>query len=233
MGTRGAMERLNRYRAGYATAGLGPTDAGIRAADAWVATHDPLRAVLRHPAWPGLACDLALGVDPGTYYCGGLAAHLAGLGVPAGFVHTPNDGNLPRAALLDFTELVVARCVRALGGGRVLVTGFGRFPGVPDNPTAAFVADPARLGAATGLVLALEAADGTMVPDMAPVIAQLAAAGGFDAVLALGVDSRQALARPRFTVETQAWGMRPALGPVVHLDALALGLLSEGRDAGA
>lgn len=208
------MERLFRYREGYSSAGAGALDAGVRAADAYVAAHDPLRAEVRHPAWPGMVCDLALGVDPGTYFCGGLAAHLGSVGVPAGFVHTPNDGNLPRAALLDLMEVVAARCAAALGGGRVLVTGFGRFPGVPDNPTAAFAR---RVG---GVVLDLDGAEG-----MGPVIAQLPALAGFDAVLAFGVDSRQALARPRFTVETQAWGMRPDGGPVVYLDALALGLL--------
>ena len=213
------MERLFRFREGYSAAGAGPQDAGVRASDAWVAAHDPLRAALRHPTWPALVCDLALGVDPGTYYCGGLAAHLATVPVPAGFVHTPNDGQLPRAALLDFMGLAVDRCVAALGGGRVLLTGFGPFPGVPDNPTAAFVAGRG------GLVLRLSGADGAMYADMGPVIAQLPDLEGYDAVLALGVDSRQALVRPRFTVETQAWGMRPALGPAVRLDALPLGLL--------
>lgn len=219
--------RLRAYRAGYVpTAAAAPQDAGVRGADAHVAAFDPLRGWVAHPAWPAHPADVALGVDPGTYFCGGLAHALAARGGRAAtaFIHVPPDAALPRPALLDLLGLVVAGCLAALGADRppgpVLLTGFGPFPGVADNPTAAFVGDAARVAAAAGglargVVLALADADGRPYEAMGPVLAQLdAALAGPDpaVILALGVDSRQALSRPRFTVETQSRGMRERIG---------------------
>lgn len=237
---------LAAYRAGYAwPAGPSAQDAGVRASDAHVAAHDPLRGAVVHPAWPAHRADVALGVDPGTYFCGGLAHALAGRAGAArvGFVHVPPDAMLPRPALLDLLGLVAAGLLAALAAERpwrrALITGFGPFPGVADNPTAAFAGDPTRLaalGPVHGTVLRLAAADGTPHEGMAPVLAQLdaalAAAGDPDVVLAFGVDSRQALARPRFTIETQSRGMRKGgTGPLAEvrtLDDLALAALRAG-----
>ena len=244
-----ARARLHAYRAAYAAgAPAGAFDAGVRAADAHVAAHDPLRGRLVHPAWPAHPAAVALGVEPGTYFCGGLAHLLATLdrpGLRAGFIHVPPDAAVPRPALLDLIGLVVAGVLAALEAERpaptVLLTGFGPFPGVPDNPTAAFVADPARVAAARpagvhATVLRLAAPDGTPHEAMAPVRAQLDAAMAAcrpDVVLALGVDSRQALAVPRFTIETRSRGMRERIagvevGPAAEaaaLDDVALAVL--------
>ena len=214
---------LDAYRGSYALDGSqAPLDAGVRAADAHVEAHDPLRGVVSHDAWPGVVADVALGVEPGTYFCGGLAHALAARGgARVGFIHVPPDAVLPRPALLDLLGEVVSGVLAALEVqrpvARVLLTGFGPFPGVPDNPTAAFAGDGSRTAAACAgrphlaVVLRLAALDGTAYEAMAPVLAQLEAAIATsrpDVVLALGVDSRQALARPRFTLETQSRGMR-------------------------
>ncbi len=248
---RDVAARLAAYRAAYAfDAPLAACDAGVRAADAHVAAHDPLRGQVVHRAWPDAVADVALGVDPGTYFCGGLALALAGRAdARAGFIHVPPDAALPRPALLDLIGEVVAGVLRALASNRpwqrALITGFGPFPGVTDNPTAAWVADPVRVAAASGgrahaVVLGLAAEDGAMHGAMAPVLAQLAAAlaaaGSPDVVIGLGVDSRQALARPRFTIETQSRGMCERIDgadmapqPTARLlDDLALAVLRTG-----
>lgn len=246
-----AAARLDAYRSAYRfDAPLAALDAGLRAADAHVAAHDPLRGRIVHPAWPDAVADVALGVDPGTYFCGGLAHALAGRsGARTGFVHVPPDERVPRPALLDLIGAVVAALLAALAAERpwrrALLTGFGPFPGVADNPTAAFVGDQARIASASGgrahaVVLRLAAEDGTMHEAMGPVLAQLdaawAAAGEPDVVIGLGVDSRQALLRPRFTIETQSRGMHErvagqAIGPRAAarpLDDLALAALRTG-----
>ena len=209
---------MRAYRLGWLGGGAqAPQDAGVRASDAYVAAHDPLRGRL------GDVADVALGVDPGRYFCGGLAAALGRRRARArvGFVHVPPDRALPRSQLLALTDEVVRGVLAALAAeaplGRVLVTGFGPFPGVPDNPTAAYAA------AAGGLTLMLDDEAG-----MGPVLAQLAAAGPADVIVALGVDSRQALPRPRFTIETQSWGWRGEPARRVGLEAFGAAVLRAG-----
>jgi pyrrolidone-carboxylate peptidase len=98
----------------------------------------------------------------------------------------------------------------------VLVTGFGPFPGVAWNPSGAYAATLSY-----GRVLDLAGAG-----DMAPVIAQLG--GEFDVLVALGVDGRQRLARPRYTIETQSRGMGDPAAPWVAAEGLARAVLAKG-----
>jgi hypothetical protein len=195
---------ITAYRLGYCPPDAqAPQDQGIRASDVYVAAHDPLRARVG-------GADVALGVDPGTYFCGGLAHWLAERNVRGGFVHIPPGDHH------TLTHAVVMRLLEALGPAeRVLVTGFGPFPGVAWNPSGAYAASLSH-----GRVLRLEGAH-----DMAPVVAQLG--GDWDVILALGVDSRQRLARPRYTIETQTRGMGEG-GAWLPCEGLARAVLESG-----
>ncbi|MDB5099272.1 MAG: hypothetical protein JWM80_3693 [Cyanobacteria bacterium RYN_339] len=207
---------VTAYRLGYQPAPItAPQDQGIRASDAYVAAHDPLRARVGE-------ADLALGVDPGTYFCGGLAHWLAHTGRRGGFIHVP-PGSTP-VELAAVVALALEALHAATPFRTALVTGFGPFPGVPENPTAAFIAAGLLPPGATGAVLALYGPDGEAYTAMPSVETQLAALGAFDVHLALGVDSRQRLARPRFTIETQSRGM--ADGPWLGLEELGRAVIS-------
>jgi hypothetical protein len=122
-----------------------------------------LRAVVR--ASGGEQAWLRLGADPGGFFCGALFADLLmarreGLLAAqtcVGFLHVPPDQACSAAAAAS--PRLCSRAVnlemigRVLGSllcrdllvgpqdRRVLITGFGPFEGVCDNPTAAFVGD--------------------------------------------------------------------------------------------
>lgn len=190
---------ITAYRLGYDE---GPGTS--RAFDAYVAAHDPLRGTVG-------GADVAFGVDPGTYFCGGLTRWIAESGLPGGFVHIPPGDHH------ETTHALVSRLLELLRPhGQVLVTGFGPFPGVAWNPSGAYVATRGD-----GRVLELAGAS-----DMAPVIAQLG--GRYDAILALGVDSRQRLPRPRYTIETQARGMGDPAAAWVAAEGLAQAVWAAG-----
>lgn len=242
--------------------------------------------------------------DPGTFYCAGLARELARYNAarPAtvtGFMHMPADqatGPVAAAnpALLTRREnhalaaRVLGRFVAAIAGDAgeqvVMLTGFGAFEHVADNPTRAFVetlageANAASLDAvvrqafgrtferepmaardgrvtayryrldghavvlATGVFALAEteelAVAGRHTATMADLRARLAdlladvahATGGRtpDAIIGLGVDSKQAANGPkdhRFKLETRSLGFMsriydPAAGELVaHVDA--------------
>lgn len=147
------------YRPGEVRA----ADLGILDAEAYVAARDPLRA--RVIARSGAEAAVELGVDPGTFYCGDQFAALIALGrappfagvTRVGFVHVPPDrrsapeldgaGLLDRASNLDLAAQVLAVLLRGLSAGtgpvHLVLTGFGPFVGVVDNPSAAIVGDPA------------------------------------------------------------------------------------------
>lgn len=133
-------------------------DGAIRSGDRHVGAHDPLRAVAI--ASCGAAADVQLGVDPGRFYCADQFANLieigAELAIPVGFIHVPPDrstgavaagaGHLyARSAGAEQCARVLATALRGMFeetyDGTVVVTGFGPFVGVADNPTAAFVGD--------------------------------------------------------------------------------------------
>lgn len=146
-------------------------DLGIRDSDLYVAERDPLRAVVTAP---GGEADVHLGVDPGTFFCGDQLANLLDLRSEApfagttrvGFIHVPPDRSTgPGAATarslcdrptnLEHIARVLAVALRALAAGpgdaKLGVTGFGPFQGVAENPTAAFVGEPAHLERAVSL----------------------------------------------------------------------------------
>lgn len=157
---------LDAYRRDYVGGDPAAADHGIRASDAYVDARDPLRAYAR--AGPHAAA-VRLGVDPGTFFCGAQLAELLRLrgrpdlaGVRVGFIHVPPDratGPLAAAALhdratnLEHAAAVVAIALRGCAppGGALLLTGFGPFRGVADNPTAALVDGPRHLDRAVAL----------------------------------------------------------------------------------
>lgn len=141
-------------------------DLTIRASDRYVRERDPLRALARSD--DGRASDVRLGVDPGAFFCGAQLADLQDLvrappfagRTRIGFLHVPPDratgpaaaDNLelhPRATNLEHAARVLAVALRSLlagpGARALLLTGFGPFRGVADNPTAALVDDPAAI----------------------------------------------------------------------------------------
>lgn len=155
-----ARPALERYRQGWAFGAGLPTDAAVpdrQAGAGYVARYDPLR----HAIAAGEArAIVSLGVDPGSFFCGGLAMHLARLAaarpeVAVGFVHVPpdracgpvaaeNPALLSREANLALGLAVVGRSLGLLAAGAgpdpmVLLTGFGPFASTHDNPTRALL----------------------------------------------------------------------------------------------
>ncbi len=107
--------------------------------------------------------DVYASTNAGNYYCGHLfyllsrwALQADGRG--AGFLHVPADRwttGAPAAPATDRharTRVVIAAALRGIADAgvhqRVLVTGYGAFSGVVDNPTGAFVASSQQLSAA-------------------------------------------------------------------------------------
>lgn len=154
------MDDLDAYGCDYVP---GPAvvvaDHAIRSGDRYVEERDLLRAVVT--ASSGAVADVQLGVDPGAFYCADQLANLIALrrepgaqALTCGFVHVPPDrgtGPLaasashlhPRRDNMQQCARVVAAAVRELAEETVecvvLLTAFGPFQGVEDNPTAAFV----------------------------------------------------------------------------------------------
>lgn len=103
--------------------------------------------------------DVVLGVDPGTFFCGGLVRFLADLGaelnIPTGFIHVPPDADsvegpsslLPRAALMNCLYELLNRIVCRLStSGRndpikVFLWGFSEFGVIVSNPTEHFLSE--------------------------------------------------------------------------------------------
>lgn len=126
-------------------------DGGIVGGEAYVQQKDPLKATVQAG---GKSAAVCLGVDPGTFFCGGQAKLLADLkasypGMKTGFIHVPPDKQAggphlaTRSENLAMMAQVLARTVRGLvgesGDKAILLTGYGPFEEVQDNPTQAFL----------------------------------------------------------------------------------------------
>lgn len=128
-------------------------DGGIVGGEAYVEQKSPLRATVQVGAKSAAVC---LGVDPGTFFCGGQAKLLADLkrtypGMQTGFIHVPPDqqsgGVAPQLATRAENHAMMAqvlgKTVRGLAGDAgdksILLTGYGPFEEVQDNPTQAFL----------------------------------------------------------------------------------------------
>jgi pyrrolidone-carboxylate peptidase len=178
---------------------------------------------------------IALSGDPGSYYCSHVffvaqrfarERGLAGGDAPrVGFLHIPRDElidgrggydpGVRHAALMD----VLARALRGLasaGSASILVTGFGAFEDVVDNPTGDFVSRPelcrevrAGLEGVAVEFARLPVDDRALQPDHPSSIQALIAQHEPDAVLMMGVG------RAGFCVETVAHdgGLELAGGP--------------------
>lgn len=131
-------------------------DGGIIGGEAYVQQKDPLRASVKAGS---KTADVCLGVDPGTFFCGGQAKLLADLkreypGLKTGFIHVPPDqqtGEVTSAVAsrpenMAMMAQVLGRTVRGLAGNSgdrsILLTGFGAFENVLENPTQAFLQSP-------------------------------------------------------------------------------------------
>lgn len=126
------------------------------------------------------------GCDPGTFFCGGLLRHLTHLSMTrpyfvGGFIHIPphresfsGNGALPtRVELLDLTSLVLSRILKGIVGAdtpysKILLTGFGPFYPIRENPTELYCRDSTILkktfGRAFGdnVITQRELADGVL-----------------------------------------------------------------------
>ncbi len=167
----GPIDALRTYGLDYDPAAQPQAlaDQGIRASDRYVDDRDPLRA---RTIVDGRTAQVQLGVDPGTFFCGAQLAELLRLRrartppqIRVGFVHVPPDRETgpqaqakaelhPRTTNLEMIAQVLAIALRGLTpttAGALLLTGFGPFQGVADNPTHAFVRDAANLDRAISL----------------------------------------------------------------------------------
>jgi pyrrolidone-carboxylate peptidase len=147
---------IDAYRLGYEPA---PVSAAVKAASigaAYVTSYDPL--AYRVDA-DGSQALVSIGVEPGTFFCGGLLRHLSDYeamhpDVITGFIHVPPDldshvhagADSPlatRARNLALIGKVVDESIALLGRHRaglvVYLTGFGPFVGVQSNVTQEYV----------------------------------------------------------------------------------------------
>jgi hypothetical protein len=254
------MDDLDAYGRDYRPDdGTSVGDGGVRSGDRYVARHDPLRLVVEGEG--GEQADVQLGVDPGVFYCADQLANLIELAraraVVTGLIHVPPDRSTgaaaaaaahlhPRAATLEQCARVVAVALRGMadrtGEGAIVVTGFGPFLGVADNPTAAFVTDAAILertvqhalpGARAGACVPLFTGAGGppahrrayVAPDGSRALELVTA------VLALAAAPADALAGRYFDTDTTARNFRLLIEAVTRERALA-GVLSLGVDSG-
>lgn len=241
--------------------GPGVTDLGIRASDRYVGQRDLLRG---RAAGSGAVADVQLGVDPGTFYCGDQLAALIALArehkLLAGFIHVPPDRSTSaRAAAavhlhargpnLEQCARVVAVALRGMVeetcDATIVLTGFGPFLGVADNPTTAFVSEPAHLERA--LRLAFPDVRGEAVAAISdPHGAPLGLRRSFrrsdgegrirlvTAVLALAASPEEALAGRYFDTDTTAANFRRLIAATIAADegAAPAGVISLGVDSG-
>ncbi|MEZ4449095.1 MAG: hypothetical protein R3B09_06415 [Nannocystaceae bacterium] len=215
----------------------GPADQAIRAGDRYVLRHDPLRARVLGPG--GEAAEVRLGVDPGAFFCAHHFATLIDLvGAPplegrarVGFVHVPPDRAAgpaaaaaprlhPRAVNLEQIARVIAVACRGLAAGpgdrSLLITGFGAFQGIADNPTAAYVGEPRALARTVALASPGAASiDSSALDEGARVRAFRLADGRrlhlATATLALGRSDADALAGRYIDPERAAADLRRAI----------------------
>lgn len=232
------MDDLDAYGRDYVPqAAASVADHAIRSGDRYVGRRDLLRAIA--VADSGAEADVQLGVDPGTFYCADQLANLIALtgepafaGVLTGFIHVPPDRStgaaaaaathlLPRSDNLQQCARVVAAAARELSAGTsaltIVLTAFGPFAGVVDNPTAAFVADPANLDTAVRLV-APGLVPASRLPLAAGALHRYAGEGRelalATAVLPLAATPADALAGRYFDPETTADNFRRALAEI-------------------
>jgi pyroglutamyl-peptidase len=114
--------------------------------------------------------------------------------------------------------LVGERCDRRV---RILLTGFGRFPGAPANPSAAIVAAIAHAGSRRFGRCGIDVVAAVLPVDFERIGEELAehlAAAEPDAVLHLGLAAR----RRALTVETRAMNRLSQLHPDAHRHTPAL-----------
>jgi hypothetical protein len=249
------MDDLDDYGRDYVPqAAAGVADHAIRGGDRYVGRRDLLRAVA--VADSGAEADVQLGVDPGTFYCADQLANLIALagepafaGVLTGFIHVPPDRStgaaaaaathlLARADNLQQCARVVAAAVRELSegtdGSTVVLTAFGPFAGVIDNPTAAFVGDVDHLDRAARLA----------VPGLTPVEREPLGAATLHryagegrrlalatAVLPLAATAADALAGRYFDPDATAANFRRVIGEVARVQP-PRAIVSLGVDSG-
>lgn len=254
------MDDLDAYGRDYvADPAGGAVDHAIRSGDRYVARRDLLRGLA--VADSGAAADVQLGVDPGTFYCADQLANLIALAgapgfadVTTGFIHVPPDRSTgaaaaaaahlhPRRCNLQQCARVVAAALRELAEGTsdslVLVTAFGPFAGVADNPTAAFVADAAALDATVRLVdpglrpaeRAPLAVDGVGATALHRYVAGARALTLATAVLPLAASEADALAGRYFDTDVAADNFRRALAATTGAHA-PRAVISLGVDSG-
>ena len=228
-------------------------DGAIRASDLYVLRRDPLRA---RAVEGGRAAAVRLGVDAGRFYCGHVFAELCARAEAAGerrprvgFIHVPPDRGCgaraegdarlhARAVNIAQIGRVVATALREMAGETgnwsAILSGFGPFEGVVDNPTAAFVGEGAAVAAAVALAFPGAAWTGStrrgaaaeihdfMVPGARPRRLEVIAG-----VLALATSAAEAAAGryvgpARIAAEVEGlWTAAGAAGPTV---ALGLGV---------
>ncbi|PCC71606.1 hypothetical protein SAMN02745121_01150 [Nannocystis exedens] len=253
------MDDLDAYGRDYVPqAAAGVADHAIRGGDRYVGQRDLLRAIA--VADSGAEADVQLGVDPGTFYCADQLANLIALagepafaGVLTGFIHVPPDRStgaaaaaathlLPRRDNLQQCARVVAAALRELSEETssfadtpaLVLTAFGPFAGVVDNPTAAFVGDGDGLAAMVRLA----------APELAPVgreplatgVLHRYAGGGRELLLAtaelpLAASPDDALAGRYFDPDTVAATFRRALADIARVQP-PRAIVSLGVDSG-
>ncbi|MBZ5708181.1 hypothetical protein [Nannocystis pusilla] len=249
------MDDLDAYGRDYVPqAPAAVADHGIRSGDRYVAQHDLLRAVAT--AASGAEADVQLGVDPGTFYCADQLANLIALagepaftGVLTGFIHVPPDRATgpvaaaaahlhPRGDGLQQCARVVAAALRELSEETseptIVLTAFGPFAGVADNPTAAFVADLASLDAAAQLAapeLALAGRERLATATLHRYAGASRTLTLATTVLPLAATAADALAGRYFDTDATAANFHRALAPVLAVRRPAA-IISLGVDSG-
>jgi len=232
------MDDLDVYGRDYVPqAAASVADHAIRSGDRYVAANDLLRAVA--VADSGAEADVQLGVDPGTFYCADQLANLIALagdpafaGVVTGFIHVPPDRSSgpaaaaakhlhARACNLQQCARVVAAAVRELSEGTsdatVVLTAFGPFAGVADNPTAAFVGEPGSVDATARLVapeLALVGRESRAAATLHRYAGRSRTLTLATTVLPLAATAADALAGRYFDADTTAANFQRALAAV-------------------
>ncbi|WP_434420549.1 hypothetical protein [Nannocystis pusilla] len=249
------MDDLDAYGRDYVPqAAASVADHAIRSGDRYVGQRDLLRAIA--VADSGAEADVQLGVDPGAFYCADQLANLIALadepafaGVLTGFIHVPPDRStgaaaaaathlLPRSDNLQQCARVVAAAARELSEGTspltLVLTAFGPFAGVVDNPTAAFVGGPDHLVAAVRLA-APELRPIEREPLMMGALHRFAGAGReltlATAVLPLAATPADALAGRYFDPDTTAANFRRALAEIAAVQP-PRAIVSLGVDSG-
>jgi hypothetical protein len=147
---------IENYRLAYVMPPVPPGASEQTGSSAYTAGRDPLAYVVTAADKKAV---VSIGVDPGTFFCGGLLRHLSDYealnpDVITGFIHVPpdllshtaprRDSPLPTrqqnlALIGKVVDESIGLMAGRLGSQVVLLTGFGPFRGVQANVTEEFV----------------------------------------------------------------------------------------------